>query len=556
MHISIIYLSLPYIQIIVSLTRASAEKGEVCNQDLLDRSFVTQCGPSFCEPVLDEEYKKVNEWPTSKDEVIHIVSSRAGDRFKVNTYKAMDTTEFYYEESHPNGTIFVDTKVKYQKILGFGSTFTDASCANINDLPDNIRKKLIEDYFSTENGIGLNLIKIPIGSSKYSYTNYVLDQPDKHQIELSPYDTDLRIPIIKDAIEAAGKVKSRVKIIASSATAPPELKDNNRMVRGGSLKQNKFDEYASYLNGFVAAYKAHNLKVWSLILSESPVTISSIRDANSTLDYNSMAMKPSETVKLIDSMSKIRATQPEAEKFRLLILGDDRANIPVWADSVFESKNALNNVAGVAYTCNNERFDPYDNLMYVTRRYPNKYLLASQSSINSPVKLGNWQYAENYGGEVVKNLEFGSVGWIDFNLALNLEGGPSISDKFKGKFQLVHFPLIPFKITNLSPNYSADASIMVDPKRGFYYRNPMFYAVGHLSRYVRPGSIRVKIDFYSSPHMYAAQHIAFITPDNYLVTFIMNNNIGPMPVNIGVDTRTKVETLLDTKSFNTFIFRL
>lgn len=84
----------------------------------------------------------------------------------------------------------------------------------------------------------------------------------------------------------------------------------------------------------------------------------------------------------------------------------------------------------------------------------------------------------------------------------------------------------------------------------------MFYAIGHLSRYVKPGSVRVKIDFYSSAHMYASQYIAFITPDNYLVVFVSNNNIGPMPVNIGIDTRTKVETILETKSFNTLLFRL
>lgn len=97
---------------------------------------------------------------------------------------------------------------------------------------------------------------------------------------------------------------------------------------------------------------------------------------------------------------------------------------------------------------------------------------------------------------------------------------------------------------------------MVDPKRSVYYRNPMFYAIGHLSRYVKPGSVRVKVDFYSSAHMFASQYIAFVTPDNYLVVFVMNNNIGPMPINVGINTRTKVEVLLDTKSFNTFIFKL
>lgn len=104
--------------------------------------------------------------------------------------------------------------------------------------------------------------------------------------------------------------------------------------------------------------------------------------------------------------------------------------------------------------------------------------------------------------------------------------------------------------------FIGDAAVIVDAKRGSYYRNPMFYAIGHLSRFVRPGSIRVKSTFHSSAHMYARQHIAFITPDNHLVVVVVNNNIGPMPVTIAINTRTKIESLLDTKSINTFLFKI
>ncbi|GLJ59456.1 hypothetical protein SUGI_1509280 [Cryptomeria japonica] len=268
----------------------------VCNQELLDRSFVTLCGPSLCEPLLEinQDGTRPQEWPKSKDEVVHIVSSRKGDRFKVHTYKALDTTEFYYEESHVNGSIFVDTQTRYQKILGFGSTLTDSSCRNIDHLPNDTRERLINDYFSTESGIGLNLVKVPIGSSKYSYTNYVLDQPDDNHIELSPYDIDHRIPLITDAIKAAGKFKNRFKILASSATAPPEHKDNNRLVHGGCLSKDKFENYASYLTGFLTAYKAQGLNIWALLVSESPVSVGQDKNINDSLDYNSMSMKPSE----------------------------------------------------------------------------------------------------------------------------------------------------------------------------------------------------------------------------------------------------------------------
>lgn len=512
-------------------------RGSQCNQDILDTSFVTQCGPGICEPLLEPEVggKRVSEWPSSRDQVVHIASSRDTDRFKVSTYKSLDTDEHYYEESHVNGSIFVETNTKYQRILGFGTTLTDAACKNVDDLPAEARNKLLHDYFSPSEGIGLNLIKVPIGSTKYSYTNYVLDQPDSHQLELSPYDIDQRIPIIKDALKSAGKLKNRVKVLASAATAPAEFKRNNKMVHGGYLRSDKFSDYANYLLAFMSAYKRHEISIWALILSESPVTIARSGDNNDALDFSSMAMKPSDTIRLIRAIKEIRSHRLDLDKFRMLLLGDSRAHIPVWADVILKQPSVASDVAGIAYTSDSssDQFAPYDNLEYITRRYPNKYLLTSQASNNAPVKLGNWQYAENYATEMVKNLEYGSVGWIDFNMALNLEGGPTINDRFK-----------------------SDASVMIDPKRGFFYRSPMFYAIGHLSRYVKPGSVRVRSSSLSSAHMYAHQSIAFVTPDNFLVVFVSNNNIGPMPINIGIGRRTRVSTMLDTKSFNTFVFWL
>lgn len=520
----------------LQLAQQAKAANSACSQDILDRTFVTQCNPGMCEPAIDVDLdgKTANEWPKTRDEVIHIVSSREGDRFKVHKYEATDHTDYFYAEIRPNGTIFVDTKTMYQRILGFGTTLTDASCTNTDDLPDDMRSKLINDYFNVDEGIGLNLIKVPIGSTKYSYTNYVLDQPDSHQVELSSYDIDHRIPIIKDAMKAAGKLKNRMKVLASPLTAPPDCKDNNRINYGGNLRNDKIADYASYLTSFVAAYKSQGIDIWSLILSESPVSVSRDNEVNDTLDYASMVLKPSTTIKLANAITKEKSSRNEAFNFRLLMLGDNKAHIPVWIDGVIgKSEDASKQIAGVAYTCDHKIAATYDNLVYASKRYSNKYLLVTQGSINSPIKLGNWQYAENYATEIIKNLEFGSVGWIDFNMALNLEGGPVLSNKHK-----------------------ADAPVMVDPKKGVFYRNPMFYAIGHLSRYVKPGSVRVKVNFYSSPHMYATQHIGFITPDNYLVVVILNNNIGPMPLNIGIGTRTKVEQLLPTKSFNTFIFRL
>lgn len=548
--------------VLIFLLHNEAESQSVCNQDVLDRSFVTQCGPIICEPVVDfaqNDDKKGSEWPESKEQVVHIVSTRAGERFKINRYDAIDTNKFYFEESHVNGTMFVDTQTKYQRILGFGTTMTDASCKNVDDLPDDIRRKLISDYFSTDLGIGLNLIKVPIGSTKFSYSNYVLDQPDGNLVELSPYDLDYRIPMINEALESSGKFKNRIKILASSASAPPEFKENNMMIRAGYLKQDQFKSYAAYLNNYIGAYKSLGLNIWGLILSESPVSVGELSEAP---EYNSMAMDPSDSVKLVKEFDEIANTRSDSNKIRILLLGDNKVHIPVWSDFIFNSQDVKPNSAGIAYVSGDETLvTPYDSLNYFSKKHSSKYLLTLRGSKTSDIKLGNWQHAEDYATDMVKNLQFGSVGWIDFNLALNLQGGPVVSEKYKGKMiDREHSPSFSYSILiNLifSNIYSsANAAVMVDTKQRVYYRNPMFYAIGHLSRYVKPGSIRVKVMFYSSAHMYASQYIAFITPENYLVVFVSNNNIGPMPINIGIDTRTKVEVLLDTKSFNTFIFKL
>ena len=125
---------------------------------------------------------------------------------------------------------------------------------------------------------------------------------------MSAYDIDHRLPIIEDALKVAGRFKNRVKILASSATAPSEHKSNNELVNGGSIKADKFDAYASYLVGYVVALKANDVNIWSLILSESPVSVAKAKsEANETLDYNSMSMKPSEAIKLIRAINRVRA---------------------------------------------------------------------------------------------------------------------------------------------------------------------------------------------------------------------------------------------------------
>lgn len=61
------------------------------------------------------------------------------------------------------------------------------------------------------------------------------------------------------------------------------------------------------------------------------------------------------------------------------------------------------------------------------------------------------------------------VGWIDWNLALNPEGGPNWVDNF------------------------VDAPILVYGDDDEFIKQPIFYAMGHFSIFIPRGSQRVRV---------------------------------------------------------------
>lgn len=107
------------------------------------------------------------------------------DLFASQTIKIYSTTkanpDFVLKESSFGGSkaestseAVLNATVKYQKITGFGGTFTDATGINLNKLPADVRKQVLEALFS-DDGIGINLCRVPIGGTEFSTRLYTLD---------------------------------------------------------------------------------------------------------------------------------------------------------------------------------------------------------------------------------------------------------------------------------------------------------------------------------------------------------------------------------------------
>ncbi|MEZ4386470.1 MAG: glycoside hydrolase family 30 protein, partial [Candidatus Krumholzibacteriia bacterium] len=85
-----------------------------------------------------------------------------------------------------------------------------------------------------------------------------------------------------------------------------------------------------------------------------------------------------------------------------------------------------------------------------------------------------------YARDLIGGLNHGLVGWIDWNLVLNLRGGP-----------------------NHARNLCL-APVLVDSGRDHVLYTPLFFAVAHFSRFMRPGARRVGLTGHDQAFMATA----------------------------------------------------
>ena len=113
---------------------------------------------------------------------------------------------------------------------------------------------------------------------------------------------------------------------------------------------------------------------------------------------------------------------------------------------------------------------------------------------NRSVLLGNWYRGERYFRDIMQDMRHKVSAWVDWNIALDLSGGPNWQDN------------------------RADSPIIVNASADEFYKQPMYYAMGHFSKFVVPGSKMIKvINTYPGLDL-----LAFLRPDNSIALMVGN----------------------------------
>lgn len=111
-------------------------------------------------------------------------------------------------------------------------------------------------------------------------------------------------------------------------------------------------------------------------------------------------------------------------------------------------------------------------------------------------------------------------GWVEWNLALDKTGGPTWVSNF------------------------VDSPIIVDKTADEFYKQPMFYAIGHFSKFISRGSVRIKLTQSS-----VIKSVGFKRPDGAVVIVLYNRYDERFNININC----MVVVFLDVQSLFAYV---
>ena len=139
----------------------------------------------------------------------------------------------------PKDDRLVDDSVRYQQIDGFGASLTDSSAWLLwNKLSGAQRKEMLEMLFSPSKGMGLSVLRQPMGASDFALEDYSYDDVSRGESdpELKKFSIDhdraYIIPILREALA----LNPNLKIIATPWSAPGWMKTSGSMIQGSAKR--------------------------------------------------------------------------------------------------------------------------------------------------------------------------------------------------------------------------------------------------------------------------------------------------------------------------------
>lgn len=382
--------------------------------------------------------------------------------------------------------ITIDTSVIMQTIDGYGAAMTGSSAYLINRVLNATESQtLLEKLFHPEKGIGISFVRLSMGASDFSLSDFTYNDLPIGQSDFTLQQFSLKQDTL-DLVPVMQKVKNiapQLFIMGSPWSAPAWMKTNGSL-KGGKLRADCYSVYADYFVRYVQAMQAKGIAITHVTPQNEPLYF--------TAGYPCMEMQSTEQLVFIrDHLGP---------KFAQAGLNTKIINYDHNWDNTSYSINILNNPQAKAYTAGSA-FHGYGGqvsaMSAVHNAHPDKELHFTE------ISGGAW--APNFGDNLMwymRNIFIGTaLNWsrsaLMWNMALDEFYGPR---------------------NNGCPN--CRGVVTINQSTGKITYNEEYYAIGHFSKFVRPGAKRVSSILAQS--LTNIETVAFVNTDGSKSLVICN----------------------------------
>ncbi|MEU1122832.1 RICIN domain-containing protein [Streptomyces sp. NPDC005899] len=393
--------------------------------------------------------------------------------------------------------IRIDANSKGQRFTGAGASVTEASAHLVQGLPADRRGELMRSLFSTgSDGIGLNYLRQPLGSTDFNAGGFYTYEDTPGQFAITRDRAEI-IPVLQQATS----VNPAIRFMGSPWSPPAWMKTGNSL-NGGSLRPEHYQTYADYLVKAIKAYGQQGITLTDLTAQNEPEFATSYPSTSMT------SAEQAEFFKVLD-----RALTAAGLPTNLLAYDHnwDHPNFPL---DVLSRTSGIPRVIGAAFHCYGGTPAAQQQVTATGKRVFFTECSGTDSADRSTTFADTLKWhAENL---VVQNMRTGGETVVNWNLALDQNGGPHqghCTDRCNG---------------------------IVEIANGTVTKGAEYYVLGHVTRFVKPGAIRIGS---TSQGGGGVRNVAFQNPDGTRAAYVVNTASSAQRVSLTDSGRSAAYTL-------------